>query len=133
MRQWWPSLSPMLQPVWRGRKVLVVFHLSFTSLYHSLLALVVKRRPLHTPVPVFDLGVLHHVFKCLQALHYSEDAEHSLQTKQNNKRGVDLKTLLAQKKEKKKIPPHIWRDGGKWSQKAKPICVLCDITELIGR
>lgn len=50
----------------------------------SVAALVVERRSLHASVPVFDLGVLHHVVKCLQALHHSEDAEHCLQTEEND-------------------------------------------------
>lgn len=52
----------------------------------SVAALVVERRPLHASVPVFDLGVLHHVVKCLQALHHSEDAKHRLQTEENGER-----------------------------------------------
>lgn len=65
---------------------------SFSTLWLSVSALVVKRRSLNAPVPVFDLGVLHHVVECLQALHHSEDAEHSLQKKKNGG-DADLKTL----------------------------------------
>lgn len=81
MRQRQPSPYPLLWSAWRGREVLRVFHLSFTSRRCSLSTLVVKRRSLYAPVPVFDLGVLHHVVEGLQALHHSEDAEHSLQKK----------------------------------------------------
>lgn len=70
---------PSVRPALRGQEVLGVFRLSFTSLCCSLSALVVERRSLHASVPVFDLGVLHHVVECLQALHHSEDTEHSLQ------------------------------------------------------
>lgn len=76
LSQWQPSPSPAMGRLERAGSAR---SLSFTSLCCSLSALVVKRRSLYTPVPVFDLGVLHHVVKCLQALHHSEDAEHSLQ------------------------------------------------------
>lgn len=55
---------------------------SDNSLLDSASALMVEWRSLHTPVPVFHLGVLHHVIKCLQALHHSEDTKHSLETKE---------------------------------------------------
>lgn len=49
----------------------------------SLAPLVVERCTLHASVPVFDLGVRHHIVKRLEALHHPEDAKHCLQREED--------------------------------------------------